>query len=174
MRPAVRHVGRLASLSRDSRAPRTGRYLDLTFAGDVRASTVGAISAWARAARQSPCFAARARRDQRCLSPGALGPPCSHARARGARHSRSTPGAKVSVSTARGPRTNRHSAEAGLDGRGDRSLEGVLEFHLRSSRPPAECRAKAHSPSAEGAPNPVERGAVHACSARSGHGASNG
>lgn len=41
MRRLLRYVGQPASLSRDSRAPRTGRYLDLTFAADVRAFTVG-------------------------------------------------------------------------------------------------------------------------------------
>lgn len=41
MRRLLRYVGRPASLSRDSRAPRTGRYLDLTFAAGVRAFTVG-------------------------------------------------------------------------------------------------------------------------------------
>ena len=56
---------------------------------------------------------------------------------------------------------------AGASGRGHEPLTGVLGFHLDWQTVGGR-RAQAHVRSSEGAPNPVERGAVHACPARSG------
>jgi hypothetical protein len=130
MRRPLRHVGRPASLSQSSQAPRTGRHLDLTFAAGVRAFATGrsrrvlgrqgALLALrrGRVATRGLCIRSRSglRAAMRVLEPvGAAG-----------RHLKLT----LHVPVARGLRINRHSAQAGLDGRGHGSLVGVLGFHL--------------------------------------------
>jgi hypothetical protein len=130
MRRPLRHVGRPAWLSRGSVAPRTGRYLDLTFAADVRAFTAGRsrrvlgpqgslLALWhGRVATGGIC----------CRSHSGLRAVMRMLEAVGTadRHS----GRNLQVPAARGLRTNRHSVEAGLDGRGHHSLVGVLGSHL--------------------------------------------
>lgn len=159
MRRLLRYVGQPASPSRDSRAPRTGRYLDLTFAADVRAFAVGRSRRVL--AQHGELLAVRrvARRDQRYLWPVAFGPPCSHARARTGRHSRTT--LEAQASDVDRPWSSDQPSLGGSRVRraGSRLTRGRARVSSRSGRQPAECRAKAHSPSAEGAPNLVERGA---------------
>jgi len=130
MRRPLRHVGRPASLLQGSKAPRTGRRLDLTFAAGVRAFATGrsrrvlgrqgALLALrrGRVATRGVCIRSRSglRAAMRVLEPvGTAG-----------RHLKLT----LPVPVARGLRINRHSAQVGLDGRGQCSLVGVLGFHL--------------------------------------------
>lgn len=80
-------------------------------------------------------------------------------------------GLTLRVPVARDLRINRHAAQAVLDGRGHRSLVGVLGFHLDladSRRSAARKRTVRRSKALR---TPVERGAVHARSAQSGLGA---
>lgn len=130
MRRPLRHVGRPASLSQGSKAPRTGRYLDLTFAANVRAFATGrsrrvlgrqgALLAprCGRVATRGICIRSRSglRAAMRVLEPVDTA----------GRHLE----LRLQVPVARDLRINRHSAQAGLGGRGHCSLVGVLGFHL--------------------------------------------
>lgn len=167
MRRLLDTCGGQPFLLRAGGAPRAGRYFDPTSAAGVRASAarrsrralVGRGSLLAKLSR--------ARRDTRYLSPVALGPPRSHARARAVRHGRSAPVLRAPWRVAHGLRTTvtpYHRA----GGRGHGSLAGVLGFHLDQQIVVGR-RAQAHALRIEGVPNPAERGAVHARPARSGH-----
>jgi hypothetical protein len=171
MRRLLRYVGQPASLSRDSRAPRTGRYLDLTFRRGRSRVHGGAISARTRAARLTPCLVARVRRDQRLPVAArirASAQPC--ARSDRSAQPGDTRGASFGC---RPPVVFGPTVTRWKPGRraGSPLTRGRARVSSRSSRQPAECRAIAHSPSAEGAPNSWSAERVHARSARSGLGA---
>jgi hypothetical protein len=144
MRRLLDTCGGQPFLLRAGGVPRAGRYFDPTSAAGVRASA-------ARRSRRALVWRgsllaklSRARRDTRYLSPVALGPPRSHARARAVRHGRSAPVLRAPWRVAHGLRTNRHSVSPGWRA-GSRVTRGRARVSSRSADSRRASRASARS-----------------------------